>query len=435
MSKQIVNIGSSPNDGTGDSIRVGMNKINLNFNEIYSVLGDGTTASDIGIVNASASGNGSIGYANRTLTFTPPDLSGYLTSVQSSNLSSISINALSDVDTATASPSNGQALVWSTDKWIPQTISSGGGSGIGISYSDLSVSYSAASGVGTLTYNNTNGTFTFAPPDLSGYLTGIGTISGHTDVQVTNLQVGQVLKWDGANWVNSTDLTSTGGTGGIEGVVFQDNTSNVGTAATLNFGTNLSATIGSGIVTVNATDTNTTYSQSAVVSGSNVNLRLTDSDAGYDDILVTAGTNISISDVTADGFTVNSSSYSRTTGNATTASSIGVGNTAQLTITAAKTYVLYSVQTSHPAWVTLYVDAASRTDDASRLETQDPLPGSGVVAEVITTSGNLTQLITPGTIGFNNDGTPSDNVYVRVVNKDSVSRTITVTLKYLKLED
>lgn len=434
MSKQIINIGSAPNDGTGDSIRVGMNKINLNFNEIYSAIGDGTTASDIGIVNASASGNGSIGYANRTLTFTPPDLSGYLTSVQSSNLSSISINALSDVDTATTSPSDGQALVWSTDKWIPQTISSGGGSGIGISYSDLSVSYSAASGVGTLTYNNTNGTFTFAPADFSGYLTGIGTISEHTDVQVTSPQVGEVLKWDGANWVNGVDSTGTGGAGGIEGVVFLDGGSNVGTAATLDFGTNLSATIENGVVTVDATNTNTTYSQSAVVSGSNVNLRLSGSDTVNDDILVTAGTNISISDVTTAGFTVNSSAYSRTTGINTT-TSIGVGQTADLTISAAKTYVLYSVQTDYPAWVTLYVDTASRTADASRLENTDPLPGSGVVAEVITTSGNLTQLITPGTVGFNNDGTPSANVYARVVNKDSQSRAIQVTLKYLKLED
>jgi hypothetical protein len=434
MSKQIVNIGSAPNDGTGDSIRVGMNKINLNFNEIYSAIGNGTNVSDIQISNASASGNGSIGYANRTLTFTPPDLSGYLTSVQASNLNSISINALSDVDTVSSAPSNGQALVWSTNKWVPQTISSGGGSGIGISYSDLSVSYSAASGVGTLTYNNTNGTFTFAPADFSGYLTGIGTISGHTDVQVSNPQVGEVLKWDGVNWVNGTDSTGTGGGGGIAGVTVLDSGSSVGTSATFDFGSNLTATLSSGTVTINATDTNTTYSQSAVSSGSNVNLRLSGSDSVNDDILVTAGTNISISNVTAAGFTVNSSAYSRTTGNATTAS-IGVGQAADLAISAAKTYVLYSVQTNYPAWVTLYVDTASRTADASRLENTDPLPGSGVIAEVITTSGNLTQLITPGTIGFNNDGTPSANVYAKVVNKDSQSRAIQVTLKYLKLED
>ena len=36
MAKQLLNIGSSANDGTGDTIRVGGDKINDNFNEIYS---------------------------------------------------------------------------------------------------------------------------------------------------------------------------------------------------------------------------------------------------------------------------------------------------------------------------------------------------------------------------------------------------------------
>lgn len=42
MSKQITNIGAIANDGTGDNLRVGMDKVNDNFNEIYTLLGDGT---------------------------------------------------------------------------------------------------------------------------------------------------------------------------------------------------------------------------------------------------------------------------------------------------------------------------------------------------------------------------------------------------------
>jgi hypothetical protein len=38
MAKQIINIGSTPNDGTGDTIRVAGNKINENFTEIYTGL-------------------------------------------------------------------------------------------------------------------------------------------------------------------------------------------------------------------------------------------------------------------------------------------------------------------------------------------------------------------------------------------------------------
>ena len=42
MAKQSVGLGSSPDDGTGDTIRVGGDKINDNFTEIYTLLGTGT---------------------------------------------------------------------------------------------------------------------------------------------------------------------------------------------------------------------------------------------------------------------------------------------------------------------------------------------------------------------------------------------------------
>jgi hypothetical protein len=52
MAKQLLNRGSAPNDGTGDGLRTGAEKINANFSEIYSVLGDGdnllTTDIDFG---------------------------------------------------------------------------------------------------------------------------------------------------------------------------------------------------------------------------------------------------------------------------------------------------------------------------------------------------------------------------------------------------
>ena len=43
MAKQTVGIGTSANDGTGDSIRSGGDKINDNFTEVYNALGNGTT--------------------------------------------------------------------------------------------------------------------------------------------------------------------------------------------------------------------------------------------------------------------------------------------------------------------------------------------------------------------------------------------------------
>ena len=41
MAKQLINRGSNANDGTGDSLRDGADKLNDNFSEIYSVLGNG----------------------------------------------------------------------------------------------------------------------------------------------------------------------------------------------------------------------------------------------------------------------------------------------------------------------------------------------------------------------------------------------------------
>ena len=43
MAKQSLNIGTTSNDNTGDTLRVGGDKINDNFNELYSSLGNGTT--------------------------------------------------------------------------------------------------------------------------------------------------------------------------------------------------------------------------------------------------------------------------------------------------------------------------------------------------------------------------------------------------------
>ena len=100
----------------------------------------------------------------------------------------------------------------------------------------------------------------------------------------------------------------TGVVGSGSGIVIRDDGTLVGTAGTINFGSNLSVSpISSGIVTVTGTDTNTTYSQAAVADGSNVNLRLSGSDSTTDDILLTAGSNITFSSVTANGFTISAS--------------------------------------------------------------------------------------------------------------------------------
>ena len=60
MTQQIINIGSSANDGTGDPLRTAFNKINTNFTELYS---RGAAGSDLDISGneiAAINSNGNI---------------------------------------------------------------------------------------------------------------------------------------------------------------------------------------------------------------------------------------------------------------------------------------------------------------------------------------------------------------------------------------
>lgn len=123
---------------------------------------------------------------------------------------------------------------------------------------------------------------------------------------------------------------------------------------------------------------------------------------------------------------------SRTTAAATTAS-LAVNAVANMTITAAKAYSLFKLQTSHASWVRLYTSAASRTADVGRVQGVDPSPNVGLIAEIISTAAD-TVVFTPGAGGWNDDSTPSTNVYVSVKNQHSSAAAVTVTMTYLKLE-
>ena len=94
---------------------------------------------------------------------------------------------------------------------------------------------------------------------------------------------------------------------------------------------------------------------------------------------------------------------------------------------------MLKLQTSAAAWVRIYTSEAARIADASRAEGVDPTPGSGVLAEVITT-GAETILISPATLGFNDEAPVTTNIPVRVTNKSGTTTTITVTLTLIQLE-
>ena len=242
-----------------------------------------------------------------------------------------------------------------------------------------------------------------------------------THLNISSATSGQILSWNGSDYDWVADQTGGGGSS----LSIQDEGSALSTAATtLNFvGSGVTASGTGAVKTITIAGGGTSYTNSDVDS------HLKTSSASSSQILSWNGSDYAwVADQTGGG----SGLSSRATG-AATASSLANDASANLTITAAKTYALHKIQTSHAAWVTLYTDTTSRTQDASRTDSTDPVAGSGVIAEVITSDG-ATQKITPGAIGYNDDGTPSTNAYVKVVNKSGSTANVTVTLHFVSLE-
>lgn len=123
---------------------------------------------------------------------------------------------------------------------------------------------------------------------------------------------------------------------------------------------------------------------------------------------------------------------SRTTATQTTASIADLAS-ANITIVGFKSYMLYSITATESAWVRIYTDEASQTADATRIEGDPILPGSGVIADISTT-GSQTILLTPGVLGYNNEGTVTTDIPVTVTNKSGSTAAITVSLSLLRLE-
>ena len=116
--------------------------------------------SGVSVFSGSASGAGSLNYDNTTGTFTfqPADLSGFLTSQTQADYNQTDSSA---VDYILNKPTIPTAL---SDLTNDENFISAGG---------LSVSLGDANGSGSLNYNAGTGVFTFAPADLSNYLTTI----------------------------------------------------------------------------------------------------------------------------------------------------------------------------------------------------------------------------------------------------------------------
>jgi hypothetical protein len=217
-------------------------------------------------------------------------------------------------------------------------------------------------------------------PDISVNTTGIITASSFSGsgANLTNLPAGQLTgalpAIDGSALLN---VTASG-----TGVVVEDNQVNVGSATTIDFGTGLDVTFSAGIATITA-------------SGGSLQSRTTVSGA------TTSISNNAIGNIDIAGF---------------------------------KSYALMKVGLSTTGWLRIYTDSASRDADVSRSVGEDPVIGSGVISEVVTTGISTTQIISPFVMGGNLDNPADTTIYASIKNLSGSTQAITANLTILQLE-
>lgn len=119
---------------------------------------------------------------------------------------------------------------------------------------------------------------------------------------------------------------------------------------------------------------------------------------------------------------------------AETTASISDGASASVAYaTLGKSFALQKITVDKQCWVRIYSDTASRTADASRVQGTDPADGSGVIAEIIsTTAGTQVFKLTPGIFGWLDNS--ETEVPVAIQNNSGSTGTVTVTIAALKLE-
>ena len=284
-----------------------------------------------------------------------------------------------------------------------------------------------SAGSPALSYNNNTGVFSYTPPDLSTYLTAeadtLATVTGRGASTTDQVTLSGGIQTTGVTFTTSGNgkLSCNGDIGANCDTFYVNNQNNT---ITLFRASNTSGCI--------LSDTSGNFRLETLTTGVRISGALTaggltypTSNGSSGDVLTSDGSG----NVTWQASSGGGGSQSRTTASVT--QSIASNGVANVSFTTAKTMALLKIDTSHAAWVTLYSSTLARTNDAGRLETTDPTPGSGVLSEVIT-AGNVAQLITPATVCFNESG--ATTTYAKIVNKSGSTANVQVTLTYLQLE-
>jgi hypothetical protein len=417
MSQRVINVGVIANDGSGDTLRSGAQKINDNFSELYAAVEAGqvnadwiATSGPAEILNKPVLFSGSYADLTNKPAFSDVALSGsYYDLDDTPTLSLVATsgnyNDLSNKPVSFSGDYN--------DLINKPTLFSG-------SYNDLTNkptipnnTNQLINGAGFITssslaWANITGKPTFATVATSGSyndLTNKPTIPSAYTLPTASQSVLGGVKIDGYSIsIDANGVISSTGVGVVEWAQIQ-NRPPFAVVALSGLYQDLSGT--------------------PSIPTTLLNLGITDGAPGT--FLRTNGSGqFSFQAVPSTG------GFSRTTAAATTAS-LANNATGNVAITGFKSYMVLKVQTSAASWVRLYSDTASRTADATRDILTDPAPGSGVLAEFIT-SGSQTVIVTPAVLGFNAESSPTTSIPVAVTNKSGSTTTITVTLTLLQLE-
>ena len=306
----------------------------------------------------------------------------------------------------------------------------------------FSVTTNSASGGGSLSYDTSSGGFTYTPPDLSGFLSGeADTLATVTARGATTNDT--VVFGDGSN-AGEFRLSLSGGNylkvfgSGGETYIRNDDNDIGNTASTINIqgrtGVALWQSTGNLGLQVDSNCAVKLYYSSAqkletTTTGVTITGALTAGGLTYPTTNGSSG-QVLTSDGSGNVTWTNGGLQSRTT-SASGLNTLANSASATPNITSPKTYALLGIETTHAAWVVLYNSDAARTADQSRNINVDPVAGSGVLAEVITT-GAQTQYLSPGVICYNTQTTGT--TYARVTNLSGSTASVNVTLTYVQLE-
>lgn len=261
------------------------------------------------------------------------DTSNFL---QTSNLSSISIEEFSDVMYMLGPPTDGQVLVWRTDHWMPEDVQFGGGGGASVDVSDTAPS---APESGNLWLDTKSGRLYIYITDVdsSQWVQPSTVASGGTAADANTLQ-GQ----NGAYYLNYNNFTNTptsildfGITDGTDGQILTTDGNGNFTFVTLNTGG------GGGNIDLTALSvTQQTASGNGSLTYNNITGVFTFTPPNLSSFLTSYTETDTLASVTARGATTNAAV---TINNTLTVSDLATGGAGTPTISSSSSFIISAV--------------------------------------------------------------------------------------------